>query len=67
MNRIANDFKMQMIDSAIPLHERKAKSEKEERELTFEEKLKNAVISHVTGADLSGNEEDTEATALTEE
>ena len=53
MNRIASDFKMQLIrNSAIPLHERKAKPEKTELP-TFEELIRNAIVSHVTGADLS--------------
>jgi hypothetical protein len=67
MNKIAHDFKMQLIkSSAVPLHERKAKAEKEKTEPpTFKEMLINAAVSHATGIDASHETEET-ATASAE-
>jgi hypothetical protein len=60
MNNIALNHRLALIrGTAVPLHERKERAAKEkERELTFEDKMKNALISHVTGADLSDDSDD---------
>jgi hypothetical protein len=68
MNKIANEFKMQLIrNSAIPLHERKAKAAQEKEPPSFEKMLKNAVISHVTGVDASQEVKETTTASPVEE
>jgi len=63
MNNIALNYRLASIRStAVPLHERKAK--KEERQLTFEEKLKNAAASNALGSEVP--EPTKETTAATE-